>query len=865
MAIRSKRETPMKMRCHIRDVAVLCAAVFVAGAHSAQAGVNVWTSHGPPGGYVGALAVDPVTPRTLYAGTYGGVFKSTDGTMSWQAGNTGLGLTTCSPPPRGCTDLFPVISALAIDRNTPSTLYAGVVRCGDACVGAGVFKSTDGAMSWQAANVGLPDNTGVAALAVDPLRPGTLYAGTDGSVFKSTDGAMSWHAVNTGLPDLPDYGYSIAIDPSAPDTLYAMAGGRVFKSTNGALSWQVANAGLPDSTSGRALAIDPLTPTTLYATTLTDSGGGVFKSTNGALSWQVANAGLPDSFFSAIAIDPTMPGTLYAGMFGAGVFKSTDGAMSWHSVTAAGLDVTDLYGLAIDRSTPDTLYAGTDLGVYSIEQIANRSATVGTGTAASCTDAALNAALDGGGLVTFNCGSAPVTIDISTGTGTKTIAADTIIDGGGLITISGGNAVGVFDVNSSGNFSVENLTIANGAYGWRTGRGTLTVTNGTFIGNGIGIDIGIGNGIGTAAGALVVTHSTFIGNGTGIDGSNHFGSSAMTVSNSSFNSNGSGIVIGFGATMTVSNSTFADNGAGGVVVGGGATMTVANDTFSGNSASAGGAIRVGFGSGPSSDGPSCPLPHAGTLLVTNSTFTGNSASDGGGAIDAYGEPSVINSTFTGNSAPLGGGIFLRQIPPPVCDDLREFAFRDSGASLFPPGLRNTIVANNSGGNCHSEPGRIITDGGHNLDDGTSCGFNTANGSLSNTEPQLDPAGLQNNGGPTQTIALLPTSPAIGAGDQAVCASAPVNDRDQRGFVRPGVGHAQCSIGAYEADAIPAAVCSGDCDGTGSVTIDEIIALVNIALGDAQAACPNGVRSGAEVTVAVIIQAVNNALSGCEAG
>ena len=68
---------------------------------------------------------------------------------------------------------------------------------------------------------------------------------------------------------------------------------------------------------------------------------------------------------------------------------------------------------------------------------------VGTGTAASCTDAALNAALAGGGLVTFDCGG-PATIDISTGTGTKTIAADTTIDGGGLITISGGNTVRVF-------------------------------------------------------------------------------------------------------------------------------------------------------------------------------------------------------------------------------------------------------------------------------------------------------------------------------------------------------------------------------------------------------------------------------------
>jgi pimeloyl-ACP methyl ester carboxylesterase len=72
----------MKIHSHMlspsvaRGIAVICAAVFVAGAHPAQAGVNVWTSHGPPsGGYVRALAIDPSTPSTLSAGTDGGVFS----------------------------------------------------------------------------------------------------------------------------------------------------------------------------------------------------------------------------------------------------------------------------------------------------------------------------------------------------------------------------------------------------------------------------------------------------------------------------------------------------------------------------------------------------------------------------------------------------------------------------------------------------------------------------------------------------------------------------------------------------------------------------------------------------------------------
>jgi hypothetical protein len=69
----------------------MCATVFLASAHAAQAGINVWTSHGPPGGDVRALAIDPNTPSTLYAGTFvDGVFKSTDAGSTWNALNSGV-------------------------------------------------------------------------------------------------------------------------------------------------------------------------------------------------------------------------------------------------------------------------------------------------------------------------------------------------------------------------------------------------------------------------------------------------------------------------------------------------------------------------------------------------------------------------------------------------------------------------------------------------------------------------------------------------------------------------------------------------------------------------------------------------------
>ncbi len=84
------------------------------------------------------------------------------------------------------------VTALAINPNTPDTLYAGTQN-------SGVFKSTDGGAIWNLVNTGLT-NTTVNALAIDPMTPNTLYAGTGRGVFKSTDGGANWTALMSGFP-----------------------------------------------------------------------------------------------------------------------------------------------------------------------------------------------------------------------------------------------------------------------------------------------------------------------------------------------------------------------------------------------------------------------------------------------------------------------------------------------------------------------------------------------------------------------------------------------------------------------------------------------------------------------------------------
>jgi hypothetical protein len=237
----------------------LLTLLIASQASNISAGSSVWTSIGLTSNTVRSLAIDPTTPGTLYAGTYGGgVFKSTNAGGNWSAVNTGL------------TSNY--VYALAIDPTTPGTLYAGGAD--------GVSKSTNGGGVWIAVTSGLTI-INVRSLAIDPTTPGTLFAGIyPGGVFKTTNGGGTWSAFNTGLTNTNVR--SLAIDPTTPSTLYAgTGGGGVFKSTTGGGNWSVFNTGLT-STKVWSLAIDLQNPNTVYAGT----SNGVFV--NGLITYSIS-------------------------------------------------------------------------------------------------------------------------------------------------------------------------------------------------------------------------------------------------------------------------------------------------------------------------------------------------------------------------------------------------------------------------------------------------------------------------------------------------------------------------------------------------------------------------------------------------
>lgn len=229
---------------------------------------------------------------------------------------------------------------------------------------------------------------------------------------------------------------------------------------------------------------------------------------------------------------------------------------------------------------------------------------------------------------------------------------------------------------------------------------------------------------------------------------------------------GGGVFVGEGGSLTLLDSTltgnYADHDGGGVFAALGSTIHVERSTLSGNWGNVGGALRT-----------------LGDATIVNSTLSGNGAFGwwGGAIFHTDGVMDVVNSTITGNVGPdwAPSAIFVGSWAPDQISTLN---------------LTNSIVAHNQWIGCYQgffggTP--TLASGGHNVVSDDTCNL-TAAGDQPNTDPLL--GSLADNGGPTWTHALLTGSPAIDAGDDAVCPAT-----DQRGVARPQ-GPA-CDTGAYE--------------------------------------------------------------------
>ena len=266
----------------------------------------------------------------------------------------------------------------------------------------------------------------------------------------------------------------------------------------------------------------------------------------------------------------------------------------------------------------------------------------------------------------------------------------------------------------------------------------VTIQNGNVTGS--------GGGILNSVGTLTVMNSIFSGNTASYSGGGIYSYGTLTVMNTTF----------------ISNTVASETGGGINNVG---TLTVTNSTFSGNSATF-------YGGG---------IYNENILTVINSTFYDNSVTYwGGGIFNNYGALTVTNSTFSGNNATdLGGAIY------------------SNNGTL---NLKNSILANSVSGqaDCYNYSGDAININISNLIETNGASGHMCGTPALTSDPMLGP--LADNGGLTQTMALDAGSSAIDAGDDSTCASALVNNLDQRGVTRPYGTH--CDIGAYEAQVAP---------------------------------------------------------------
>jgi len=408
-----------------------------------------------------------------------------------------------------------------------------------------------------------------------------------------------------------------------------------------------------------------------------------------------------------------------------------------------------------------------------------------SGTVLPCTEQGIrNAIATGGGPYTFSCAGPTIV----TTTAEIVIDNDVILDGEGNLTVDGNESHRVFYVAESVTAELRGFTVT---------RGAATASGGGGIGAGWGG--GIQNN-----GTLVVTDCIVSGNATTGFGGGIWNRGQLTLENGTVSGNtaptGGGIANH--GTLTVTNSTVPGNAAdiagGGIYNGAGLTLnaeglTLIDSTVSGND---------GFGIYNS----------YGVATLINSTVAGNngfgiaSVGDGFGHAN-QGVATLTNTTVSGNSE--GSLVVVCVLVPfdlPDCGHFRLINSTVSGDTACqgafgcgagcPPGcssLTNTVIDGVCGGTW------VAASEGYNIESpGNTCGFDPDGTDQVNvTEEQLNLGPLADNGGPTETHALLPGSVAIDVIPEAACLDADGEPlaTDQRGVTRPQ--GAMCDVGAFE--------------------------------------------------------------------
>jgi photosystem II stability/assembly factor-like uncharacterized protein len=319
----------------------------------------------------------PGDPTTYYFGaTGGGVWKSTDGAMTWSSVFDKEGTSS--------------IGSLAVAASNPNTVYVGT---GEACLrgnishGDGIYKTLDGGKNWK--NVGLKDSRAVGKVIVNPNNPDIVFVAALGhpfgpnperGIFRTLDGGKTWEKVlykdeNTG-------GIDVAFDPHNPNILFAALwevrrtpwtlssggpGSGLYRSSDGGTTWKRIEdkngkeTGLPKGPYGRIGVSVAANSDRIYAL-IQAADGGLYRSDDGGDTWQLVNGSHSliqrSWYYMHVIADPQDRETVY--VMDVDAYRSSDGGRSFNKIKVPH---GDNHGLWIDPKNTNRMIASNDGGV----------------------------------------------------------------------------------------------------------------------------------------------------------------------------------------------------------------------------------------------------------------------------------------------------------------------------------------------------------------------------------------------------------------------------------------------------------------------------------------------------------------------
>jgi photosystem II stability/assembly factor-like uncharacterized protein len=272
------------------------------------------------------------------------------------------------------------VSAINVHPANPSLILIGTGDrdAGDA-PGLGVYKSTDGGITWTVSNSGMGSLT-VGMLLRLPTDTNTIFAATSGGIYKSGDGGSTWTRKSANTNNYKD----IKFKPGDPTIVYASEGGKFYRSTDSGDSWIQVTSGVITG-SRLVIGVSPNNPATVYLLQTNGPFTGLLCSTDSGQTFTTRSTTPNIMDYSCdgsgsssqawydlcIAVDPNDINTIYTG--GVCIWKSTDGGITW-TINAHWLGSTWGYCAAsvhADVHTLDwspltgSLFTGCDGGIYT--------------------------------------------------------------------------------------------------------------------------------------------------------------------------------------------------------------------------------------------------------------------------------------------------------------------------------------------------------------------------------------------------------------------------------------------------------------------------------------------------------------------